>query len=79
MDFKKGDSTVFNYFQIHFVNKIAKTGFVTKNGKINFCHIMDNKVVMRFFKPLIDDFLKNINFELECPFKKVSIPQVSYD
>ncbi|CAO1404818.1 unnamed protein product [Diamesa tonsa] len=31
---------------------------------------MGNKALMRFFKPLIDKFTENINFDLECPFKK---------
>ncbi|CAO1410901.1 unnamed protein product [Diamesa serratosioi] len=25
---------------------------------------------MRFLKPLLDEVVKNINFKLECPFKK---------
>lgn len=73
IDLKVNSMKSCEFFQIRFVNKIAKSGHVTKQGKFSFCHIMGNKALMRFFKPLIDKFTENINFDLECPFKKVII------
>ena len=48
-----------------------KTALTIFDLKINICNLFNERILMRFVKPIVEEYQKNSNFKFKCPFKKV--------